>query len=252
MPTYNKLPQSQWLLEEAVESYYRNVDMLPAEAEAELIICNDTPGQTIKLAEPRHDVVIHNLSHRFENLGDKLNWMTQQAGGKYVCRWDDDDLSLPWGLKLRYETMRDEGLYYLCYSRFYATNGPKTSVGFGSFAQCMYLKEAADAVGGYKESSFGEDQDIEKRLKKSFGKKVSRRTPPTSEDTFYVYRWGTGSEHLSGYGAGGNGWNRIGKKKIQQGTFVLKPHWKEDYVARCDKAREQYDERQRQKKENKA
>jgi len=239
MPTYNKMPRHQWLVEEAIESYYRNAAEL--KVPAELIVCNDSPSQVLTLADPRADVRIFNLDKRFASLGAKLNWMTAQAAGTHLCRWDDDDINLPWGLRLRYETMQREQLVYLCFSRFFATNGSKTSVGFGSFSQCMYLQTAAESIGGYGDSSFGEDQDIERKFRNKFGNKVCRRTPKPDTDTYFMYRWGTeGSDHLSGFGQSGNGWNRIGQRSVQAGTYVLKPHWREDYVERCRVAMERH------------
>lgn len=92
LPTYNRYPDYPNLVEEAVYSFlqqdYQN---------KELIICNDTPGQSIVIQHPRIKCV--NLAQRFDTLGNKIHYMLHTlAQGDFVCRWDDDDISLPWRL----------------------------------------------------------------------------------------------------------------------------------------------------------
>lgn len=230
MPTYNKFPASQTLVEEAVESFLRQ---LPAEgAEYELVIGNDTPGQKLVFDHPQ--VRIFNLDQRFTNLGAKLNWMTEQTDAEVLCRWDDDDINLPWGLQWRWNRLRDDQADFVCPKRFWATNGPKTSFEYGSFAQCMYTRSLHTALGGYAQMSFAEDADFEKRAITG-GFRVQALPIPMPE-TFYFYRWGTNSEHLSGYGRKGQGWEKIGLKKVVPGTYVLRPYWQEDYAMRAKQA----------------
>lgn len=248
MPTYNKLPKSRRLLEEAVESFLRNANLIQqnfAECSAELIICNDTPGQRIICDSP--GVRVLNLPERFANLGDKLNAMTQFASGDLLCRWDDDDLSLPRGLCLRYEKLISTQSDYVCFSSFIATNASETSYSFGSFAQCFYTRALHEALGGYRATSFGEDQDFERRAREA-GFKVWR-APAEIDDTFYFYRWGTGSEHLSGYGEHGSGWLRIGSHPIVKGEYRLLPQWYEDFPLRAKIAKEEF--RRAEAKKNK-
>ena len=45
-------------------------------------------------------VRVINLGERFPTLSDKLAFMIDHARGDSFCRWDDDDLSLPWRLSL--------------------------------------------------------------------------------------------------------------------------------------------------------
>lgn len=236
MPTYGRPPRFAWFLEEAIECYYRNASRLTIPTE--LIVCNDTPGQILVLAEPRPDVRIFNLDKRFENLGDKLNWMVDKAKGTIICRWDDDDINLPHGLKWRYDKMKELGLDGISPKRFFAICGKRTSFGFGSFAQVMCKKSVHQAIGGYKGLSFAEDQDYENRIKAA-GFKFSQY-PIHYTEAFYCYTWGQGSYHLSGFGRHGDGWSKIGKRSKESGTFVLKPQWYQDYDKRVEEARENY------------
>lgn len=226
MPTYNKFPHSGHLVEEAVESFLRQTYL-----DAELLICNDTPGQELVFDHPR--VRIFNLDQRFPTLGEKLNFMTGNSESELLCRWDDDDINLPWGLTWRHQVIEKQSADYVCPKRFWATNGDKTSYGYGSFAQCMYKRIVHEKLGGYIASSFAEDNDFEVRARRAgfkvLGSKISQM------ETFYFYRWGTGSEHLSGYGKDGDGWKKIGARPVVSGRFELNPHWREDYAVRAKK-----------------
>lgn len=234
MPTYNKLPRSKHLVEEAIESFLRQEPCEDASVKYELIICNDAPRQ--KLAFDHPAVRIFNCAERFPSLGDKLNWMTAQADGDVLCRWDDDDINLPWGLKWRYERLVSHEAQFICPKRFWATNGAKTTFEYGSYAQCMYLREIHDSLGGYAGKSFAEDLDFENRARDSGYKLLLPAI--VMDETFYFYRWGTGSEHLSGFGRNGHGWMKIGVMPVVEGTYQLKPHWREDYVLRARRTME--------------
>lgn len=246
MPTYNKLPKSRALVEEAIESFLRNAEYLHRKTDgqirAELILCNDAPSQILCVADDRRmrefnaTVTVLNTSPRFDSLGEKLNFMTQHATGEFLCRWDDDDLSLAPGLWLRVSALLSQSLDYVCFSSFIATNGEATSYEFGSYAQCMYRATAHAKVGGYRHESFGEDQDFEQRLRNA-NLALARHALPI-DDTFYFYRWGTGSEHVSGFGRDGDGWRKIGNMRVIPGRYELIPRWYEDYDQRAVIAKE--------------
>lgn len=96
MPTFNRPATRPWLLNEAVQSF-----LLQDYPNKELIICNDTPDQELLLARNHANIKVVNLPKRFDTLGNKLDWMIRNvAMGEYLCRWDDDDISLPWRLSL--------------------------------------------------------------------------------------------------------------------------------------------------------
>lgn len=92
LPTYNRYPDHGYLLEEAVQSF-----IAQDYQHKELIILNDTPGQSIVIQHPKIKCV--NVGERFDRLGNKIHHMLHNlAQGDYICRWDDDDVSLPWRL----------------------------------------------------------------------------------------------------------------------------------------------------------
>jgi hypothetical protein len=57
-----------------------------------------------------------------------------------------------------------------------------------------------------------------------------------TEDIFYIYRWCTGSRHLSGLGDLPKHWDIIGQQEIKRGTFFIEPHWRNNYVALAKQA----------------
>ena len=66
------------------------------------------------------------------------------------------------------------------------------------------------------------------------GKKARQCYPIPDEDLYYLYRFGgTGSYHLCVWGPG-KGYDESMSwvnKRIAPGTYIIKPHWKLDYVA---------------------
>ena len=231
MPTYNKFPRSQVLVEEALHSF-----LIQDYQDKELLICNDCSEQTLQFTHP--SVRVFNLSKRFPNLGAKLNWMVEQTDSEVIFRFDDDDISLPWRLTWCLRHMDATKADYLIPGQFWATNDeipskPKTSYTGGALAQAVYKRLVFWEVGGYPPKSFGEDASLEYRFRELGNHRVIKVRAPQHEAS-YLYRWGTNSDHLSGFGKNGKGWDRIGAKSVVPGEFLLVPHWQEDYVKRVN------------------
>jgi glycosyltransferase involved in cell wall biosynthesis len=220
MPTYNRFPEHQHLVEEAIESFLRQ-DF----HNSELIILNDCPGQIIKFEHPR--VRIINKKKRYQNLGAKYNALTELCQGDYICPWADDDISLPWRLSWSLEQIKNLNADYFKCKQVWFLNGNELSFTQGGFGQCIYTKKLHENIGGYDQLSCGEDQVFEGKANKSGFNVITKEV--SKKDSYYIYRWGTGSEHISGYGPGEGGWEEIGKKPIQKGNYELHPYWREDY-----------------------
>ena len=161
--------------------------------------------------------------------------MVDQTDAELICRFDDDDISLPWRITWCVDGLTQSGADYFAPGQFWATNdenprNPKTSYEGGAYAQSMFKRDVFLEVGGYRQESFGEDRRIEWIFQEQ-GKRIVRKKIPQHE-ACYLYRWGTGSHHLSGFGKEGRGWERIGATPVVEGTFELHPHWQEDYVER--------------------
>ena len=234
MPTYNRCAKEQFLIEESIQSF-----LFQDYEDCELIICNDTPNQ--KLNFHHEKVIVQNVPERFETLSDKIQYMIDQSTGDALCRWDDDDISLPHRLSYSAKKLggrlewRPENYWYC----------PKAETHYNEFAgnthvTSLWRREVLEQFGGsYPEKASGwEDQQFNIQLNESGVNSCGEIIPP--EDIFYLYRWGVSHKHLSGTGGGNEGlqnhYDAIGREHVDQGVFVLDPHWSEDYVLRANEA----------------
>lgn len=229
-PTYNRAPDHQWLIEEAVESFLRQ-----DHPHKELIVCNDAPGQRLVCDAP--GVRVFNRPDRFGSLSEKLRWMIGQARGDLFCRWDDDDISLPWRLSLSLEKLGDR-LEWRPENYWYSPKGEHHEVGgaANTHAMAMWRREAMDKIGGYPDAfagkSGGEDQRFNGLLAEYGISSAKGEVLPTNR-MFYLYRWGASPRHLSGALDETNtasAYERIGRDRIEPGEFELRPHWRVNYV----------------------
>jgi hypothetical protein len=99
-------------------------------------------------------------------------------------------------------------------------------------ASSAYTRRAFDAVGGYPHFSYGEDTAFDEALHTARGIRVAAGAAPPTDRWFYVLRWGVSPTHLSSRGPDQGWYHQIGEQPVQAGTFVLRPHWREDYVRR--------------------
>jgi glycosyltransferase involved in cell wall biosynthesis len=220
-PTHNRAPSKLNLIEEAVESFLRQ-----DYPNKELVVCNDTPGQTLRFDHPQVRIV--NTAVRCANLGEKRNLLAKLASGEVLCVWDDDDISLPWRLSRSVELLGDADYYNP--GAYWYLNGEHLhhdhALGCCYFAS-MYRKSTYEELGGTPALSLGEDYHMDQKLRT---RKVAECAPLPVSDWFYIYRWGVSPVHLSGV-AGDSFWDAIGKLPIERGEFVLQPHWEQDYAA---------------------
>lgn len=220
MPTYRRYPENGYLVEEAVESFLRQTF-----TDAELIICNDEPAHTLKFKHPRVRVI--NETQRYASLGDKLNAMVGMAKGDILCRWDDDDISLPH--RLEYSLARLVGGDSWEPSHMWYDDGFLHFMGVSGNASTMsiWTRNLFNEIGGY--SSWltpDEDQDFTTRIGGS--RRVGTVRP---ENAFYIYRWATNSIHFSG----GKNWKVIGNLPVKGGTFSIAPRWYRNHLSRVSR-----------------
>jgi glycosyltransferase involved in cell wall biosynthesis len=226
-PTYNRPPQYQHLLEEAIASFLRQ-----DYPNKELIVLNDCPGQELICDEPGVRVV--NVAERFPSIGDKLNAAVGLARGELIAPWDDDDISLPWRLSLSVERLGD-GDYFnpKCYW-FLDNEGLHVDhpVGYAHNAS-LFRRAAFEGVGGYPSKSFGADAALDAAFsglahaveEAGRGEEGLRR-----EEWYYIYRWGVSQVHMSGSGEE-DFYGEVGKQPVVEACFHLSPRWRRDYEA---------------------
>ncbi len=220
-PTYNRAPHNLRLVEEAIESFLRQ-----DYPNKELLVLNDTPGQTLCFDHP--EVRMVNTPFRCSTLGAKRNLMASMASGELICVWDDDDISLPWRLSKSVELLGDAE-YYNAGRYWYLERGNlhHDHVCGTSYFTSIYRKTTYQELGGTPDLSLGEDQAMDAKLRT---RKVAEQPPLPLEEWYYVYRWGVSPVHLSGV-VGDTYYAALGKLPIVEGEFQLNPHWERDYVA---------------------
>lgn len=228
MPIYNRFPRDYFLVEEALQSFLQQ-----DYAEKELILCNDTPGQEVHFNHPQ--VRVLNTGNRFPSLNAKLRYMIDHAQGEALCRWDDDDISLPWRLTLsqrklgEQEEWRSENHFYDEYWKIVKiTEHPGNT-----HVHSIFTRRCLERLGGYCNwhDTFGtEDQDFTAALRRAGYPHQGELLPP--EEVYYLYRWGVSHVHLSGVGCNPQGWERIGSLPISHGDIQIKPKWYADHIAR--------------------
>lgn len=229
-PTFNRYPQLGFLFEEAVECFLRQ-----DYADKELLILNDTPGQKLSFDHPQ--IRIFNSQIRLPDLSAKVQYLIDRADGDLFCRWDDDDLSLPW--RLSYSLVRLGARVEWRPENFWFANGSnpwkEDHHPGNTHVMAIWRRDALAAIGGHYPAGFsgGEDLTFNRLLAEAGHPKRGDLIP--ADDMFYVYRWGTGSQHLSGKSDCSPRphqahWDMLGRAPIEAGVFTIRPHWRTDYA----------------------
>jgi glycosyltransferase involved in cell wall biosynthesis len=222
LPTYNRFPESKVLVEEAVESFLRQTYR-----DKELIIVNDCPAQELHLEYP--NVIVLNTPCRFATLGEKLNAGFGMAQGEYLCRFDDDDISLSHRLHSSIDRMQEMELDYWSPKQyfFHSKEGGRVSRNAAP-SKSVWTRKIFDAVGGFPHVNSGQDIDYQ-NLCLHHSPETFDIEEVEPKGISYIYRWGTGSLHLSGYGRGKGGYKKIGEAPTQAGLWELRPHFTKDW-----------------------
>ncbi|HEY7034157.1 MAG TPA: glycosyltransferase family A protein [Thermomicrobiales bacterium] len=226
--TYNRPPDKQELVEEAIESFLRQTY-----ANKELIVLNDCPGQELVCDAPGVRVV--NVPARYPTLGAKQNAAIRFSQGELIALWDDDDISLPWRLSLSVERLGDADYFNPRAYWFLDGNGLHSdhAVGYAHNAG-LFTRAAFEAIGGYPSISVGYDASMDSLLPAWTANVVdplNGAAALTKDEWFYVYRWGVSGAHISGRGEGEAFYQELGTRPVQPGSYRLNPHWRRDYVA---------------------
>lgn len=221
MLTYNKFPEHQTLVEEALGSFQRQ-----DYADKELIILNDAPGQVLFLEQELPNVTVVNLPRRARTLGEKCNIAAALATGDLLLRWDDDDIHLPHRISLTVAKRKDAAYWKPSHSFF--LQGSQLRLLNGYMAACCIERGAFETIRGYPFMGVGEDQGVEKLIRDAGLKFIVDKVTP--DEAFYIYRWGGGSTHVSGLGT--DGYVLAGQRPVKPGVFGLRPYWAVNYMSR--------------------
>lgn len=220
-PTYGRTK----LLEESIESFLRQ----DFSGLMELVILNDLPEQTLELAESYPSIRVVNLKERCRNLGEKRNAAAVFAKGELLITWSDDDIHLPWRISENVRSYMD-GAYVSEGSHFFH-DGRSIHFKNGGLAGPFLMSRKDYWNGcGIPDCDSGEDQLFLSKIKSRV--RVVKTMVPS-----YVYRWGTGHYHISGYGRDKGEWekvrantqSRLDSGKEPSGVVRLVPHWKDPF-----------------------
>lgn len=230
--TYNRPSSSNGviLLQEAVNSF-----LAQDHEDCELLIVNDTPGQELTVEGTDSRIRVFNLDSRFRTLSDKIQFAINNARGEFLCRWDDDDIHLPWALSYMLDAI-GYGLEWHASNYWYSpTPGRLEEVNgaANTHIQALWRREVLDRIGGYPAGLSGnEDQAFNRAvMEKLLG--VEERLPP--HDLYYIYRWGVSPSHLSGVSDGGEHphqrhYDELGRRPVNKGLYTIRPMWQRPYV----------------------
>lgn len=223
-PTFGRLN----LLNESVESFLRQDYKGPKE----LVVYNDCPWMELEFGHP--EVTVVNLPFRFPSLGDKLNSLHNISAGDVLINWPNDDIFLPWSISTtlaklpRRKCFAGSGYWYSEYNEIRKFVRAHCAGMLGYFKRLPIPK--------YTPMIAGEDQDFVNKLVE---RALFEVTTLKKKDAFFIYRWGTGSYHLSGYGDDVDAWRFVEqwtRRDYPPGRYRIEPGWQRDYVADIKKS----------------
>ncbi len=213
------------MLEEAIECFHRQ----DYTGEKELLIINTHPGVQIRYEHP--EAVVVNLPRKPKTLGELRNFAASISHGDVLTNWDDDDIHLPWRLRVG-KAYLDDGYDYFrphgCWSWPVECDPmlclPSPLYSFYA-ATAMFTRQCFQAVGGYAPSHRILDDQLFDHEAEIRGMRSFRDLMPIS-DYAYMYRtrW---SWNLSLHGDMGFD---ITWPPEKSGDVVLQPHWDRDYT----------------------
>lgn len=220
-------------LEEAIESFLKQDYPGPKE----LIILNDDEDQTLFFDHP--EIKIFNVKERFKTIGEKRNESVKLSSYDFLMPWDDDDIYLPHKISFSVKKILDNNLdyYNLNQGFYYSIQDKIIDLSVNLFhANSIYKKEVFLKVEGYPNINKGEDSEFHVLLLKNSKDILIENFKENNKffkDTFYFYRWGGITFHLSSVENEKTALEEIKKnrsKNSPKGNIYLNPNWKEDYI----------------------
>ncbi len=224
------------VLEEAIHSFLQQDYAGPKE----MIVLNDYADQILTFDHPEVQVV--NVPRRFRTVGEKMNAAAALASHDLLFVWDDDDIDLPHRLSFSVANFDPGKGFFKAHQAWLWDDGKVSGLEENLLhAGSCWSRSLFDALGGYPAEGTGYDLLFERQLQRRFpGSIVAHRVAP--EEIYYLYRWrGTGSYHMSGFGALKIGQNvgqaeveafvrkRADQGEIPRGHVPLQPCWRDDY-----------------------
>lgn len=225
MPTYGRASIDLSCLQEAV--YWFLAQKAQGEVHQELLIVNDAPGQTLECAADGVRVI--NLEKRFGSLGEKYNFMVQEAAGEILLPWEDDDISLPHRVQQAVTKLREDGdfeywnprkSFYEDAGKLYVDHKQGVNHNASAYTKKFALRSPYQPVN---------NQDRAFDTAAVHFASVNPKTLTLPAEWSYVYRWGfSPAGHLSGHtdvDAGYRNW-----LAPEPGRFRIEPKMHRNYA----------------------
>jgi glycosyltransferase involved in cell wall biosynthesis len=212
------------LLEEAIHSF-----LLQNRHDCEMVVVNDYKNVQYYIDAP--NVRIINCEERFSSIGEKLKFCFNNCKHNYMYRLDDDDLLCEGGLDaMCAEITQNPGydVYRSKYSYYTHNNNYVSSPSNVNNGNC-YSKQYVSTVSNWDKSC---DEDV-------FITYRNNANIYEFESKTMIYRWGMGTYHISGIGAGKkhqdyfNVADRLGSNT--KNLYKLEPKFKQDYYDKIRK-----------------
>lgn len=232
------------IIGEAVESYLRQE---PCGVETELLILNDCQEQPLECDAPGVRVLNVPL---MESVCRKFDAVVDAAAGEWIAWWEDDDISLPWRLRMSVERS-GLGRNYKQRNAWYWNCGKIEKLGenlfFGNsfFSKCGYQFSGGAGVDGYPDQTAFNNMHVQRY--KGWPYSFTAMETARPEEAFFIYRWG-GVEVVHDSGFGGGAMNDAATRNttfrertmanplFKHGLQRVEPGWKHDYVQQAKEA----------------
>lgn len=205
---------------EAVECFLRQTYK-----NKKLIIVNTHPSP-VYFDKKYDNIEVHNIKP-LSHLSDIYRYGLDLIKSKYFCIWDDDDIFLPWHIEDRVNCILEHPEYNAVGHKYgiYAENNEIKNIGGNMFVS-QYL---------YANNGIRPDSNLSCWDTNWHDKAWNRYHLDFPYKPSYIYRWGTGEDHISGHGGDEEkqhqGYlNNIKIKHALKFDFPWIPNWQVDYA----------------------
>lgn len=210
----------------------------------ELVILNDYADQELIYNHP--EVVIINSKDRIKPLGLKFHKNIEYCSHDILVCMEDDDIYLPHHISYAVENMRN-GIFHSNIAWCKNQNRKLHKAGNYFHATHVFTRELYNKVGGYPNAidNCTVDVTIMSKFTQALGS-YSQSPPP--DKWSYIYVWGNGSYHGSGWGTAIHNLSDLAQMSVDQqknmgkiptGKIVLEPKWEKDYCVLVKQALEE-------------
>jgi len=204
-----------------------------------MLILNDCPEQVLEFDHP--SVRVLNYQTPFTDVSVKQNHAISLLCGEWVAYWDDDDIWMPWRLRMSWEFARTMKARAVKQARawYVENNMIKTRPYNLFFGSALFSRDYYVECGG---ATRNEPAD-KTAWTNMMGQCCAAIMDPSPVETYFLYRWGGPGVHDSAPAgllqnrATNEERHRVFRQRtlasslFQPGAIRLTPHWKRDYEA---------------------